>query len=99
MTPIALEAEDHSRDAAFNQVLHGKSASSKGGFSSMLSKDREAQEEASREYFKHWDNKSAGTETAEIREVNLDPPPKQEAELTKLGGPESRICNSHQTLL
>lgn len=72
MSPIALEAEDHSRDAAFNKVLHGKSAASKGGFSSMLNKDKEAQEEASREYFKHWDNKAAGTETAEIREVNVE---------------------------
>jgi len=69
MAPIALETEDHARDAAFNKILHGKSAASKGGFASMLSKDREAQEAASQEYFKHWDNKAAGIETAEIREV------------------------------
>lgn len=70
MAPIALETEDHSRDAAFNKVLHGKSAESKGGFRSMISKDHDAQKAASEEYFKHWDNKSAGTETKEIREVS-----------------------------
>ena len=69
MAPIALESEDHSRDAAFNKVMHGKSAQSNGGFRSMLNKDRDAHKAASDEYFKHWDNKSAGTETEEIREV------------------------------
>ena len=69
MAPIALEAEDHSRDAAFNKVLHGKSADEKAGLRAMLGKDHAAQEAAVDEYFKHWDNKDAGTETAEIREV------------------------------
>ena len=71
MAPIALESEDHSRDAAFNKVMHGKSADSKGGFRSMLNKDRESHKLASEEYFRHWDNKSAGAETAEIREVGM----------------------------
>ncbi len=71
MAPIALESEDHSRDAAFNKVLHGESADSKGGFRSMLNKDRDAHKAASEEYFKHWDNKSADSETAEIREVKI----------------------------
>ena len=71
MAPIALETEDHSRDAAFNKALHGKSADSKGGFRSMLNKDREAHKAASDEYWKHWDNKAAGTETLEIREVSF----------------------------
>lgn len=69
MAPIALESEDHSRDAAFNQALHGKSAGSKGGLRSMISKDHSAHEAAANEYFKHWDDKSALEETAEIREV------------------------------
>ena len=71
MAPIALESEDHSRDAAFNKALHGRSAESRGGFRSMLNKDHDAQKAASEEYWKHWDNKSAGTETAEIREVKI----------------------------
>lgn len=71
MAPIALESEDHSRDAAFNKVMHGKSVDSKG-FRSMLNKDRDAHKAATEEYFKHWDNKSAGTETAEVREVRND---------------------------
>lgn len=69
MAPIALESEDHSRDAAFNQALHGKSAGSKGGLRSMISKDHNAHKTAADEYFKHWDNKCAHEETAEIREV------------------------------
>lgn len=71
MAPIALENEDHSRDAAFNKAMHGKSADSRGGFHSMLNKDHDAHRAATDEYFKHWDNKSAGTETAEIREVRV----------------------------
>lgn len=73
MAPIALENEDHSRDAAFNKAMHGKSANSTGGFRSMLNKDHDAHKAATDEYFKHWDNKSAGEETAEIREVSADP--------------------------
>ena len=71
MAPIALESEDHSRDAAFNKVMHGKSVDSKG-FRSMLNKDHTAHQAATEEYFKHWDNKSAGAETVEIREVNAE---------------------------
>ncbi|CAF9923927.1 MAG: Delta(24)-sterol C-methyltransferase [Heterodermia speciosa] len=68
MAPIALENEDHDRDAAFNKVLHGKSAEERGGIRSMLKKDPAAQKAAIEEYFKHWDNKAASTETEEIRE-------------------------------
>lgn len=74
MAPIALESEDHSRDAAFNKVMHGKSVDSKG-FRSMLNKDHDAHKAATEEYFKHWDNKSASTETVEVREVSLVAPP------------------------
>lgn len=69
MAPIALENEDHVRDAAFNKVLHGKSAEEKAGLRAMLKKDPAAQKAAIDEYFKHWDNKAAEAETAEIREV------------------------------
>ncbi|KAI9786240.1 MAG: Delta(24)-sterol C-methyltransferase [Geoglossum umbratile] len=63
-----LEAEDHSRDAAFNQAMHGKSATEKAGFLAMLSKDDAAQKAAVDEYFKHWDNKGADVETDKHRE-------------------------------
>ena len=69
MAPIALETEDHSRDAAFNTAMHGKSADDKAGFRAMLGKDQVAQKAAVDEYFKHWDNKAAESETTEIREV------------------------------
>lgn len=68
MAPIALESENHIRDAEFHKAMHGKSAETKG-FRSMLNKDHEAHKLASEEYFKHWDNKYAGTETAETREA------------------------------
>ncbi len=69
MAPMALENEDHNRDAVFNKIMHGKSAEEKAGFRAMLKKDPAAQKAAVDEYFKHWDNKLAGAETAEIREV------------------------------
>ncbi|MCJ1476986.1 Delta(24)-sterol C-methyltransferase [Lambiella insularis] len=69
MAPIALEAEDHSRDAAFAKVMHGKSARERAGFMSMMGKDPVAQKAAVDEYFKHWDKKDAKTETEETREA------------------------------
>jgi len=71
MAPISLETEDHSRDASFNKAMHGRSAEAKAGLRAMLKKDPDAQKAAVDEYFKHWDNKSAGTETQETREVGL----------------------------
>ena len=69
MAPISLETEDHSRDAAFNKAMHGKSSEERAGLMAMLKKDANAQKAALDEYFKHWDNKSADTETQEVREV------------------------------
>lgn len=66
---VALEKEDHARDAAFMKALHGKSTEAAGGFSAMLHKDREAKKLALDEYFKHFDNKRAETETDADREV------------------------------
>ena len=70
MSPAVLEAEDHERDAAFNKALHGKSAGEKAGFMAMMKKDAQAQKAAVDEYFKHWDNKAAGVETQEVRDVS-----------------------------
>ncbi|KAL9112345.1 MAG: hypothetical protein Q9227_003463 [Pyrenula ochraceoflavens] len=67
-----LEKEDHSRDAAFNKVLHGDSAKQRGGFMSMFNKDATSQKAAVEEYFKHWDNKAAADETDEIRKSRRD---------------------------
>ena len=67
-----LEKEDHSRDAAFNKALHGKSSEANGGMMAMRNKDKAAQKAAVDEYFKHWDNKAAGTETEETRRARRD---------------------------
>lgn len=69
MAPIALEPEDHTRDAAFAKAMHGKSAEGQG-FTAMLKKDPNAQKAAVEQYFKHWDGKPADSETAEVREVS-----------------------------
>lgn len=72
MAPHALESEDHSRDAAFNKTLHGKSAQADGGLRAIFGgqKGADSQKAAIDEYFKHWDNKDAKDETPEIREVS-----------------------------
>ena len=82
MAPIskaALEKEDHQRDAAFQKALHGKSSEAAGGFAAMLSKDKDAKKLAVDEYFKHFDNKSAETETDADREART----KEYATLTR----------------
>ena len=71
MSPIALEKEDHERDAAFTKALHGKNAQDQAGLLAMMKKDQTAQKVAIDEYFKHWDNKGAADETASTREVSL----------------------------
>jgi len=69
MSPIALEKEDHVRDAAFNKAMHGTSAKAQGGMAALFKKDTAAQSAAVDEYFKHWDNKAAVDETEETRKV------------------------------
>ena len=76
---ILLEKEDFERDKAFMQALHGKSTEAKGGFSAILKKDKEAQKIAVEEYFKHFDNKRAETETQADREART----REYATLTK----------------
>jgi sterol 24-C-methyltransferase len=67
-----LEMENHSRDAEFAKALHGKSPEERAGIMAMLKKNPEAQKAAIDSYFKHWDNKAAGEETAETRAVSGD---------------------------
>jgi sterol 24-C-methyltransferase len=67
-----LEKQDKKRDAEFNKVLHGKSADARGGLFAMRGKDAAAKKEAVDEYFKHWDNKAAATETEETRQARRD---------------------------
>lgn len=71
--PITLEAEDHSRDAAFKKAMHGNTATSKVGFSAMLSKDKEGHKAAVDEYFKHWDNKGNTEEESAVSPGCLEP--------------------------
>ncbi|OQO10610.1 Sterol 24-C-methyltransferase erg-4 [Cryoendolithus antarcticus] len=64
-----LEPQDLTRDAAFKDALHGKTGQNSNSFMNMLQKDKSAQKLAVDEYFKHWDEKSAATETPEIRDA------------------------------
>ncbi|KAK5626994.1 hypothetical protein RRF57_002709 [Xylaria bambusicola] len=68
-TKAGLEKQDRARDAAFNTAMHGNSATAAGGVRAMFAKGREAKQAAVDEYFKHWDNKAAETETEETRAV------------------------------
>ncbi|KAK4103360.1 hypothetical protein N658DRAFT_446008 [Parathielavia hyrcaniae] len=76
---VSLEQEDHARDAAFMKALHGKSSEATGGFSAIMGKNKEAQKLAVDEYFKHFDNKRAETETDADREMRT----KEYATLTR----------------
>jgi sterol 24-C-methyltransferase len=78
VTKVQLEAENHTRDAAFKKAMHGKTAEENAGFIAMLKKDKEAQSAAVDEYFKFWDGKGAGAETEQDMKVlhyrhHLDP--------------------------
>ncbi|KAB2577106.1 Methyltransferase type 11 [Lasiodiplodia theobromae] len=80
MSPMALEKEDKQRDAAYKDALHGTSGQVRGGTWAMMNKKSNAANEAAvDEYFKHWDNKAAGDETAEVREARR----KEYATLTR----------------
>ena len=97
MSPIALEKEDHARDAAFNKAMHGKSAATESSMRAMLQKDRSAQQAAVEEYFKHWD-KSADEETEETRKVDFLLCSWFSYAHIPLGSPR-RVCHPHQALL
>ena len=71
MAPVSLEQENHVRDAEFKKAMHGKSAAEKSQFMAMMKKDSTSNKAAVDEYFRHWDNKAAATETAQDREVGF----------------------------
>ena len=72
MGSYALEKEDHQRDAAFQQIMHGKSAGARAGILAMMKKDGRSREEAMKEYFKHFDNKDYKRETDADRKERRD---------------------------
>jgi hypothetical protein len=71
MSTSLIVRENHERDAAFSQALHGQSAEQKSAFMAMLSKDSGAQQVAASAYFHHWDNKDATIEKKEDIEVRM----------------------------
>jgi sterol 24-C-methyltransferase len=99
MSPIALEQEDHTRDAEFNKAMHGKSAKARGGMTAMLQKDKAAQQAAVDEYFKHWDNKGAADETEDTRKVRMEGLEVCVRLLTVCVGTTRRIRYPHKALL
>lgn len=72
MSSQALLSAKDARNSAFDKVLHGGSSESRGGLRAMMGKDREANEAAVKEYFQHWDNKSAQDETEAVRQARTD---------------------------
>ena len=79
MSSITLEPQDLKRDADFKQALHGKTGQKSNSFLNIIQKNKEAQQLAVDEYFKHWDNQGADTETASTREARR----KEYATLTR----------------
>ena len=67
---MALEREDHERDAAFSKALHGDTTGKEGGLFSMLGKDAKAQKAAVDGYYEHWDGKATAEETESVKEVS-----------------------------
>lgn len=69
MAPIALETEDHTRDANFNKAMHGQTSQGNNSLMAMLSKDKQASSVSVENYFKHWNEmQEAKDETPEDRE-------------------------------
>lgn len=62
------------RHTTFENIMHKKTAQTDGGFSAMLKKDKDAQRAAVADYFQHWDNKEAKTETEADRFVRIKAP-------------------------
>lgn len=62
------------KDMTFENIMHKKTATTHEGFSAMLKKDKEAQQAAVSEYFQHWDNKEAKSETDADRAVSTVSP-------------------------
>lgn len=72
MSSQALLRADEARNSAFDKALHGNSSESKGGVRAMMGKDNAAHAAAMDEYFQHWDNKDAKSETDEVRQSRTE---------------------------
>ncbi|KOS18921.1 Sterol 24-C-methyltransferase erg-4 [Escovopsis weberi] len=66
---VVLEKQDKARDAAYSTAMHGESAKARRGISAMFAKASGAEQVALDEFFQHWEDKPAETETAEQREA------------------------------
>lgn len=70
MAPGALlNDEDVRRDADFQKAMHGKSATSRHAFFSMLNKDHEAHRVVTDEYVDRWTNDDKHSTVEEAREA------------------------------
>ncbi|KAG8428025.1 hypothetical protein J3459_006154 [Metarhizium acridum] len=72
MPSKTLVSGNDARHADFDKILHGALSESRGGLRAMMGKDREANEVAVKEYFRHWDNKKAQDETEAVRQARAD---------------------------
>lgn len=69
MAPGALLSDDDRRDADFQKAMHGKSATSRNAFLSMLNKDHEAHRVVTDEYVERWTNDDKHGTVEEAREA------------------------------
>ena len=69
MAPGALLSDDDRRDADFQKAMHGKSATSRHAFLSMMNKDHEAHRVVTDEYVQRWTNDDKHSTVEEAREA------------------------------
>jgi sterol 24-C-methyltransferase len=69
MTPGALLSDNDRRDADFQKAMHGKSATSRNAFLSMLNKNHEAHRVVTDEYVNRWTNDDKHSTVEEAREA------------------------------
>lgn len=67
---IKLAPKEFEKDKAFAQAMHGDAKN--GGFRAVVGKNREAHEAAVDGYFRHWDNRTAETQTEEDEQNRLN---------------------------
>jgi sterol 24-C-methyltransferase len=61
----AVPTQSQVRDKEFAKALHGDQATNNAGYLAILTKNKDAQKEATSTYFKFWDDKTAKNETEE----------------------------------
>ena len=66
--PVAI-MDDDTQDSVFVKLMHGKSASERNAFFSMLKKDAASHKLITADYIKHWETNGVSADNDDAREV------------------------------